>query len=241
MNDRRFIELLNLYLDHQIDPAEAGELESEVMRNPARRRIYDQYCRLQRGCCLLGERERSAAPASAVFARSLRSAERKIAAPRRLWWVSAYSGAVAASAMAACVAVIVVVRNQTPAGPQNDSLQIAATPQSPAIDVAAAGSVAAPVAVDPAARPMLASFSAHPMLTVSDFSAARNAREAEIAANDREVREWMQRVEQSSVHPVVVDDRAFETRPTLHQDNRVFRSRHDLQATAEFTAYQFQR
>ncbi len=247
MNDRRFIELLNLYLDHQIDADEAAELETEVMRSPARRRTYEQYCRLQRGCGLLGERERSAAPASVAFARSLREAERKIAAPRRRtsWWSPAYTGAFAASAMAACVAVIIVVRERAPSptseGATNNAQVSVVTPsEMPVATESSLAAVATPVSTG-SIRPTLASFEFQPVLTASGFGVARNAREAEIASNDREVREWMQRVEQSGMQSIVVDDQAFEARATLHQDNRVFRSRHGLQGNAEFTAFQFQR
>ena len=73
MNDRRFQELLNLYLDHEIAPAEAAELETEVLGNPARRRTYDQYCRLQRGCRLLGGHAGAHAPDSQVFLQTQRS------------------------------------------------------------------------------------------------------------------------------------------------------------------------
>jgi hypothetical protein len=51
----------------------------------------------------------------------------------------------------------------------------------------------------------------------------------------------MQRVEQSGFQSIVVDDQAFQTRATLHPDNRVFRSRYGLQGNTEFTAFQFQR
>jgi hypothetical protein len=249
VKDRRFIELLNLYLDHQIGADEAAELETEVMRNPARRRTYEQYCRLQRGCGLLGERERSAAPASVAFARSLREAERKIAEPRgrASWWSPAYAGAFAASAMAACVAVIVVVKERAPSttgGTENILAQVPVVPtqvSEPPVPTETALAVVIPADSAGAVQPMLATFELQPTLAASGFNVARNAREAEIALGDRQVLEWMQRVEQSGVQSIVVDDQAFETRATLHPDNRVFRSRHGLQGNAEFTAFQFQR
>ena len=40
MKDRKFLEQLNLYLDGEIDPADAAEFEQEILSNPARRRIY---------------------------------------------------------------------------------------------------------------------------------------------------------------------------------------------------------
>jgi anti-sigma factor RsiW len=50
MKESRYIELLNLYVDHRLTPEEAAELETEVQRNPARRKVYLQYCRIQKAC-----------------------------------------------------------------------------------------------------------------------------------------------------------------------------------------------
>lgn len=237
MNDHRFIELLNLYVDHQITPEEAAELESAVLHNPSRRRTYEQYCRLQRACCVFGERERSLAPSASGFARSLRDAERKIAAPRRTVWNPVYTGAFA-TAMAACVAVVVVINRQAPSP---DAGEVVASAEQP-------------VVVKPVSAPMIAAtptvvetpvndsrFQFQPVMAVSSLGAVRNSREAEIAANDREALEWMQRVDLLPVHRVVVDEQAFEASSTLQPDNRVFRSRHSLRGNAEFTAFQFQR
>lgn len=47
MNEKRFIQLINLYIDGEISPAEFEELETEVAASPRRRRIYQSYCRLQ--------------------------------------------------------------------------------------------------------------------------------------------------------------------------------------------------
>lgn len=234
MNDRRFIELLNLYLDHEISPAESAELEAEVARNPARRREYDRYCRLQRGCSLLGERERSVAPQSAAFVRSLREAERKIAAPRRAAWNPAHVGLWTASAMAACVAVVVVV-NRSPSGGRQADPVVAAK-----VDAPAAPEVSATVATVARATPV-AAFELHPALAASGLGVARNPREAEIAATDREALEWMQRVDALQSRHLIVDELAFDSPPVLQQENRVFRSRHPIQGGAEFTAFQFQR
>lgn len=231
MNDRRFIELLNLYLDHEISPAEAAELETEVMRNPARRREYDRYCRLQRGCCLLGERERSVAPHSHAFVRSLRDAERKIAAPRRAAWNPAYAGAWAASAMAACVAIVVVVNRSAPRTAPDVVRNTAEPSVQPTPAVVAA---VLPVSSSP-------SIELHPSLAATGFGVIRSVREAEIAANDREALEWMQRVDSLQSKHMIVDDQAFESPAGLQQEARVFRGRHAIQGGAEFTAFQFQR
>ena len=47
MKDSEFIELLNLYLDHEISVADAARLEAEVQGSPARRRVYREYCQMQ--------------------------------------------------------------------------------------------------------------------------------------------------------------------------------------------------
>jgi hypothetical protein len=235
MNDRRFIELLNLYVDQQIDPSEAAELEAEVLRSPERRRTYNQYCRLQRGCCLLGDGARSTAPSSVGFARSLREAERKIADPRRPAWRTAYTGMYGAAAMAAFVVVVWVVNRPAPVSNSFVTTAGASAPvesHAPGMQV-----VSAPV-VSPT---LSSSFDLQPVLVASGLGVARNAREAEIAATDREALEWMQRVDLLPIQSVVVDEQAFEARATLQQDNRVFRSRHSVQGNAEFTAFQFQR
>ncbi len=237
MNDHRFIELLNLYVDEQIGPDEAAELEAEVLRHPARRRTYDQYCRLQRGCCMLVDSARSHAPASHGFVRSLREAERKIAASRRPAWRTAYTGMYGTAALAACVAMVLMVNR--PASVHEgtvDSLAEAGRPvvvETPAPAVAVA-MVQPPVTVS-------SSFDMQPALAATGLGVVRNAREAEIAANDREALEWMQRVELLPTQRVIVDDQTFEARATLQPDNRVFRSRHSIQGNAEFTAFQFQR
>jgi anti-sigma factor RsiW len=48
MNDNRFIELVNLYIDRQITAAETTELEAEIQASPRRRAVYSQYCRMHR-------------------------------------------------------------------------------------------------------------------------------------------------------------------------------------------------
>jgi hypothetical protein len=53
MNDREFIELLNLYVDREISADDALRLEAEVGADPERRRVYDQYCRMQKACSML--------------------------------------------------------------------------------------------------------------------------------------------------------------------------------------------
>ena len=55
MNDKEFIELLNLYVDREITTEDAVRLEKVVATNARRREIYDQYCRIQKACSMLSE------------------------------------------------------------------------------------------------------------------------------------------------------------------------------------------
>ncbi|RRJ96706.1 hypothetical protein Ga0100231_023245 [Opitutaceae bacterium TAV4] len=144
MKDRRFKELINLYLDNEISMSEAAELEAELHCNPVRREEYHDYCRLQRGCSTLFETECSRAPASFALHRALRDAERRIERPassaafwqRRQWWAYGSAAAVAASL------VLVVVRLQQNPDGAAASAQYAAT--APALEVAPGGSGEAP-------------------------------------------------------------------------------------------------
>ena len=99
MKDQEFIELLNLYLDHEISAADAARLEAEVQGNARRRAIYKQYCRMQKACTVIGadfrsENEVAFDPAVAAVERARRS--------RRM----AYYGLGSLVAAAACVAFI---------------------------------------------------------------------------------------------------------------------------------------
>lgn len=112
MKDSEFIELLNLYLDHEITPSDAARLEADVQSNAARRRVYQEYCRIQRGCKMLAEDfATQALPESdkrIVAFEHGQGAARRFRRPLFLTGVSA--------AVAACVAVVFVTRS----GDQSD-------------------------------------------------------------------------------------------------------------------------
>ncbi len=107
MKESRFIELLNLYLDQQISPDDAAELEAEIARSPAHRRTYLQYCRMHRACALLFENFR--APA-APLAQDLHEADGKITAfPSRRFMPAV--GLVGMAVAAVCMAFVLVERS----------------------------------------------------------------------------------------------------------------------------------
>jgi hypothetical protein len=100
MTDRKFLELLNLYLDDEISPGDAAALEQEIHSNPDRRRLYRTYCQMQRACVLLTDRYRAQ---DTVEVRAFAPAARS----RRFGWPALAYGL--SGAVAACLLVAVVV------------------------------------------------------------------------------------------------------------------------------------
>ena len=94
MKNAKFIELLNLYVDRQISPADAALLEAEIQQNPERRKVYREYCQMQKACSILTENFRTETPV-----------EKRVTvdtSPRRFTFVTYAMGFAAA---AACVAL----------------------------------------------------------------------------------------------------------------------------------------
>lgn len=135
MKEGEFLELLNLYLDHEIAPADAARLEAEIRANPARRRTYLQYCRMQKACAML----------AADFA-----AERPAAASdssrERIGWAAAGFASFGVVAAGLAVAFILWQRAPGPAVGTGPALAVSSSPlQEPKRGlVAAADRVDAP-------------------------------------------------------------------------------------------------
>ena len=106
MKTDKFIELLNLYLDGELKPSEAAELEREITANPESRRIYRQYCRMQRACTVLADRFRD----EAVPVREEEVA--RSSGGFGLGWLRPVF-VVAGGAVAACLVFLAVGRNFT--------------------------------------------------------------------------------------------------------------------------------
>jgi hypothetical protein len=138
MKDSEFLELLNLYLDHEITAADSARLEAEVQGSPARRRTYLEYCRMQKACTLLAK----------DFVDQ--PAEKKVIAfePRRTGWGSGAFAVGGLAAAAACVALVLV--NRAP-----EAANVAVSPENAHVAAAPAAVptptavVEAPVKVEP--------------------------------------------------------------------------------------------
>ncbi len=119
MKDSEFKELLNLYLDHEITAQDAARLEAEVQSNPARRSVYQDYCRMQKACKMLAE-DFASEPAAdrkvVAFPAQARPARRQVAVLGSL------------AAAAACVALVFVVQSRKPAPSLDNGGLVAASP-----------------------------------------------------------------------------------------------------------------
>jgi len=124
MKEAKFIELLNLYLDQQIDSSDAELLEQEILRRPDRRRTYLEYCRMHRACSLLLAAE-PAEPAGARLAAAMAEADSKVhefPAPRPRTRSLAWAGGLMAAAAGLALLLVFQSGVVTPASPGREEM-----------------------------------------------------------------------------------------------------------------------
>ncbi len=107
MKHEEFLELLNLYLDHEISAADASRLEAEVQSDAARRAIYHEYCRMQKACMILASDFRETEVATAESGAGGKVVAFGTAAARRRSRVQLVAAA-SATLVAACVTLVFV-------------------------------------------------------------------------------------------------------------------------------------
>ena len=218
MKESKFIELLNLYVDHQISPLEAELLEAEVRSNLARRRVYREYCQMQKACTVLAENFRTDAPAN-----NPKIAEFK---PRRKLGAAAYVAGLAAVAAGVALALTTQPRQTEP---------IALSPPKVHEQLA----VTAPVAQVTASRAALQpAFGPH-VLTLRE----PNVDLADAAGSPEQAAfgDWMNSIQFSSMPGVSADDLRFDGRSSLQPDARTYRAGRPIQGKVEWTAFTFQK
>lgn len=226
MTDRKFIELLNLYLDHELSQEDAARLETEIQRDPARRRVYRQYCQMQKACALLAEDFRTEVPEKGKVTPFPADARRS--ATLRVVYAC---GAVAA---AACIAFLLVGRQ---AGTSNEA-PVAST-AAPAATLAQAQPAAArPLLAMPAATrthsELQTVFTTQPLAPLGTLPVTDS-----LAAEASRLRyEWIKQVHLNSLN---LDSATFETTPTVEPDSRTFANKRPFDAQVEMSAYRFQR
>lgn len=217
MKDSKFIELLNLYVDHQISAEDAAQLEAEIQRSPERRRVYRQYCQMQKACATLAETFRTQAPASGNLIEMPRSAR----SPLR---IATY--AMGALAAAACVALVIVQRDRSvePGALSSQSVtpQVAvAAPVAPTQEVV----TSVPVADRPALQPAFAGL-VHEQKPVDVSFAATGPLD------------WMNRIQ---IERMPAQEIWFESQSPAQPSDYIFRDRRPADPQTTMAAFRFQR
>lgn len=233
MKEARFIELLNLYIDQELSADEVGELEQEIARNPARRRTYEQYCRMHRGCAVLFENARSQAPRYPKLDRAAQDADEKVLAfpdsaeasvTRGPWGRVAWAGGLAAAlAVAALQGPALVTAFRGSAEP------------APAAGVPALAQTA-PAATAPAVRQ--SDYQLVGLINRQPDSSRFTFQPATTPEAD-----WMHRLELTPLQRVSVENLRFATE-AAEKDERTFAGSQPFtpaQNAVEFSAFQFQK
>jgi anti-sigma factor RsiW len=253
MKENRFIELLNLYVDQQLTAAEATELEAEIQRDPARRRTYNQYCRMQKACTQLFEQQCQDAPSSSELARALAQAERKVVAfpERNTQWRQRGIFAVGVATMAACVAFVLV--RQTPVAPTAQPIAVTTPAVTEPVATATAVVVAEPVPAaeqpvsvplpDPQARASRGLYTT--LLPVRQFVPVQvvTANGDAIASSEEKPDfAWMKAVELAPMRPVSAEELMADSNPSMPETSRAYiNSRSAVPEMYEKAAFQFQK
>lgn len=234
MKDSEFIELLNLYLDHEISAADAARLETEVQSNAARRSVYEDYCRMQKACKMLANDFATEPAATAddkivafTQARSMQKARTR---------VQIVAGAFIAAA--ACLTVVVVgrYRQNAPAVSAPNTV-VQSTPATPAVNQVAATQ---PAVI--AASPVKLTTSANPAPAADAFAFRADRQPAMLgsARNDPHFA-WIQDIRLSPVQmPLPADQLQLET--NLRSQNQTYTSGNKpLPSDVQWTAIRFQK
>jgi hypothetical protein len=258
MKEKRFIELLNLYVDHQLDPAGMAELETELKGNPSRYRTYLQYTHMQKACSIIFEAERSNAPSASILARAMAKADRRVEHPagaRSVWYRRPFAfGGFAVAA--ACVAAVVFVRFG--AGPAQPPSPVSRGAQVAAIEAAEAVEVPVSLTLGEIEKPMHAVVTvpglarrseppAYPVVNLRQFAAFEQKSGTDLAMPtvsyvDRAGLQWTQDVRIRPIRRVAPDNLFFERHDLTSEEMReLFEIRPVIQKPAEeMTVLQFQ-
>jgi anti-sigma factor RsiW len=228
MKDTRFIELVNLYIDRQIEPADAAELEADIQTDPRHRQIYREYCRMHRATKLVYESFRVHAD-KADDHKLPGSIERFEARRPRSLWVH-WNYILAGLAAAACLTVALMRTGYVPHAGSASGKSLASTqPVAPAVVAQVTPQVASPAKVTPVT-------SGKPAPT--DYTAL-------LASMHREDQHAFAMMQAASLHAVpLFDDGVFDGNQTvLLGTPKVFpaKPKADAHSSGEFTAFQFQR
>jgi len=228
MKEPRFIELINLYVDRQISPAETAELEAEIQTSPRHRKIYQQYCHMHRATKMVYETFRANAEQPVVepsrSGGSVASFEYSRKQTSRTRWL--YSGA--GLAAAACFAFVLVRTGSFSKG-ENGATVASVQPKTSAVAPAtvAVAQVAPVIAKDDQAA-----------LAAQQYAAQLSLKRQE------EMRVFALNQKQISQPITLFADSVFDEKHALVAESQKvlkLKSKSESKPSIEFTAFQFQR
>lgn len=240
MNDSEFIEYLNLYLDHEITAADAARLEAEVQRSPERRRIYRDYCRMQKACMVLAKDFNDEAASAAAQERGPLELE----GARRFSWGTGVWGAAGLFAVAACVALVFIANRKPGASPVGRPVVSSVAPElemgvivGRSENIAAQASFARSVTVPASRRSEL-----QPGLALGSLSLGHSIAGGESPAEGSLPAQfdWMSSLQIAPMQRMELEGFRFEARPTEAAKNSVYggHPRPAQQGVVEMTAFQ---
>jgi|GEM_PF-1109404 len=233
MNDQRFIEQLNAYIDRELSGDDIREVEAEIATNPDRQRIYQSYCKIDKACqtFLSAEEVRAPKPSMAAIlaasgARSdgevidFKQASATAEAHRgnsSLNWGTAFAGLAAA-----CVAAVVYI-----VGPESPSSSTSPDAAAPSV---AAGEMGPDNSIENRSQSGY-----HTVFAIDSGGGASGDSFA-----------WMSQLQFAPIQPVQVDSLVFKTAEplqvrTLSAYSYPYPGLDDTPPLSETAAFQFQR
>jgi len=230
MNEERFTELLNGYIDCELSEAEARELELEIADRPDRRATYEQYCRINQACQLVMKPRRAAIPQPPLRAivAAARRPENEIEFPtpavRRPAWAGfkLFTGGL----ITAGLALMISLNLRSPSG------------EAMAVNPANASTA-------PAAASEQTASAYRTILTLDAFAMSQEAgREATMLTPAKDPFEWMRQVEFEPIERIDVNTLVFSNDQPIHVPNGMYApypGLDDSPPPSEMTAFQFQR
>jgi hypothetical protein len=237
MNEERFIEQLNAYIDRELSGAEIREIEAAISASPERQQIYHQYCKIERGCqALLAAEVKAPRPSIAAIISAANTSEGENVTPftstqgdrsrtAGLSWGTAFAGLAAA-----CVAGIIYI-----SGPQSEKGgvdSIATQMPVPAVTIGLDDS-----------STNLSNASYRTVFTTRDTAPTTPAR---FERSTPDSFAWMNQLEFAPIRPVSIDTLQFKTAEpmqvrTLSAYAYPYPGLDDTPPLSETAAFQFQR
>jgi hypothetical protein len=245
MRESEFLELLNLYLDHEISEADAARLEAEVQGSAKRRAVYLEYCRMQKACKVL----------AADFQAESQTPEKRVLLARRSSrqvWSSGFFVAGGVALAAASLTLLFVARGGRETGAEAPRAFVQSAKPAPSASTELNGASQSAVANSGTRGIVLAATAADPgagsrVTMISDSLVLSGNKQTEVVfastSNGDDQLAWVRDFQLVSLQERNhLEQLRFETAPpTLRPEGRPLGGRAPVEATVEMTAFRFRK